>query len=252
MTAALAAAGTLCIYAGAVDAGVTLLINATCAGELIAAYADLGTDLPQGDMYTVAYTDPVEIALPQSHVEFVEASQDLARHLLLLHLALRNLHRSSVRAQAVEAVLESNSGDPQDAEYQDAQIFRVYHQQAIWRNLALCTQLQRELLQSAARVNVLWRHYKTQLPFESRLSAQNVSEIFATSWQEHAHEIAAYELAAFGIDDYTAALEVVKQKGQLTDPALLLDGSWHKQLHLLSLSFQQALDDFYTQEARSF
>jgi hypothetical protein len=246
-TSALAAAGTLCIYAGAsaVDTGVTLLISSACTGEMIEAYTNLAYDLPQGDMYDVEYTEPVEVVLPKPLVEFGAVLQDFAKRLLLLNMALRNLHLSYVRAQATEAVLESNRGDPQGGEYQDAKLFHTLHRQATWRNLVLCNHLHHELLSSAPRVNLLWHRYKLQLPRESRLNEQEVDEIFTTIWQERASDIAAYKLAAFGVDGFTAALQVIRQKGQLTDPALLLDEPWHKYLQLLSLSFQQALDDFY-------
>lgn len=251
MTAALAAAGTLCMYeaANALDAGVALLISSASAGELVAAYAKLATDLPEGDMYTVAYTDPVNVVLPPTQVEFTAVMQVVAKRLLLLRLVVRDLHCSSVRARALEAVLEQNRDHPQDAEYQDAQLYRVLHRQAIWRNLALCIQLQRELLLGAVRINMLWRNYKRQLPEESIISGQNVADIFASTWQERASEITAYQLPAFDVDGYTAALEIIKKRGQLTDPALLLDGAWHTHLDLLSRSFQQTLDDFSTQEA---
>ena len=93
---------------------------------------------------------------------------------------------------------------------------------------------------------MLWHRYKLQLSGESRLSEHEVSEIFTTIWQDRASDIAPYKLAACGVDGFNAALQVVRQKGQLTDPAILLDEQWHKRLQLLSLSFQQALDDFYT------
>jgi hypothetical protein len=168
----------------------------------------------------------------------------------LLNVALRNLHLSYVCAQATEAALDSHRGDPQGAEYQDAQLFHTLHRQAIWRNLVLCNHLHHELLLSAPRVNLLWHRYKLQLPGESRLHEQEVSEIFTTIWQERASEIAAYQLAAFGVDGFNAALQVIRQQGQLTDPALLLDEPWHKQLQLLSLSFQHALNDFYSSRPR--
>jgi hypothetical protein len=166
----------------------------------------------------------------------------------LLNGALRDLHRSYVRAQATEAALDSHRSDPQGAEYQDAQLFHTLHRQAIWRNLVLSNYLHHELLLSAPRVNLLWHRYKLQLPGESRLHEHEVDEIFTTIWQERASDIAAYNLTAFGVDGFNAALQVLRQRGQLTDPALLLDEQWHKQLQLLSLSFQQALDDFYTHE----
>lgn len=249
-TSALAAAGTLCVYAGAsaVDTGVTLLISAACTGEMIAAYTNLANDLPQGDMYDVAYTDPVEVVLPRLLVEFGAVLQDVAKRLLLLNVALRDLHRSYVRAQATEAALESNRGDPQGAEYQDAQLFHTLHRQTIWRNLVLCNYLHHELLSSAPRVNILWHRYKLALPGESRLHEHEVDEIFTNVWRDRASDIAAYNLTAFGVDGFNAALQVIRQKGQLADPTLLLDEQWHKQLQLLSLSFQQALDDFYTHE----
>jgi hypothetical protein len=248
MTAALAAAGTLCVYAGAndVDTGVILLICSACSGETIASYTNLASDLPQGDMYDVEYTEPVEVAPSHPITEFDAVLQDFAKRLLLLNAALRNLHLSYVRAQATEAALEDHREDPQGAEYQDAQLFHTLHQQATWRNLALSNHLYQELLLSAPRVNMLWHRHKLQLPRESRLSAQDVSEIFTTIWQDRASEIAAYQLTAFGVDGFNAALEVIKEKGQLTDPAILLDEPWHKQLQLLSRSFQRALDDFYT------
>jgi len=246
-TSALAAAGTLCVYAGAstVDTGVTLLISSACIGEMIAAYTNLANDLPQGDMYDVEYTEPVEVVLSQPLIEFGAVLQDFAKRVLLLNVALRNLHLSYVRAQATEAVLDSHRDDPQGAGYQDAQLFHTLHRQAIWRNLVLCNHLHHELLLSAPRVNLLWHRYKLQLPGESRLSEQEVSEIFTTIWQDQASEIAAYQLAASGVDDFNAALQVIRQKRQLPDPAILLDEQWHKQLYLLSLSFQHALDDFY-------
>src|SRR5579875_154306 len=247
-TSALAAAGTLCLYAGAsaIDPGVTLLISSACMAELSTAYTQLAVDLPPGDMYTVEDTDPIEMVLPQPGSEFGAVLQDGARHLLLLHLALRNLHLSSVRAQATEAVLERQRGAPAGAEYQDAQLFHTLHRQAIWRNLALCIRFQRELLVSAAHINLLWHHYHLHLPSESKLSEQEVAENFATIWQEQASQIARYQLAAFGIEGFDAALRIIRQKGQLTDPAFLLDEPWHRHLQLLSLSFQHVLDAFYT------
>jgi len=249
-TSALAAAGTQCIYAGAsaIDNGVTLLISSACTGEMIEAYTNLANDLPQGDMYDVEYTEPVEVVLPKPLVEFGAVLQDFAKRLLLLNVALRDLHLSYVRAQATEAALESNRGDPQGAEYQDAKLFHTLHRQAIWRNLVLSKHLHHELLTSAPRVNILWHRYTLHLPGESRLNEHEVDEIFTNIWQERASDIAAYKLAAFGVHDFNAALQVIRQKGQLTYPAIFLDEQWHKQLHLLSLSFQQALDDFYTHE----
>jgi hypothetical protein len=246
----LATAGTLCIYAGAsaVDLGVALLISSATIGEMSTGYTNLATDLPQGDMYDVEYTEPVQVVLPKPLIEFGAVLQDFAKRLLLLNVALRNLHLSYVRAQATEAVLDSHRDDPQGAEYQDAKLFHTLHRQAIWRNLALCNHLHQELLLSAPRVNLLWHRYKLQLPVESRLQEQDVNEIFATIWQERASDIAAYQLAAFGVNGFTTVVQVIKQKGQLTDPALLLDEPWHKQLQLLTLSFQHALDDFYTNE----
>ncbi len=72
---------------------------------MVAAYTNLATDLPQGDMYDVAYTNPVEVVLPRPLVEFGAVLQDVAKRLLLLNGALCNLHRSYVRAQATEAAL---------------------------------------------------------------------------------------------------------------------------------------------------
>jgi hypothetical protein len=63
----------------------------------------------------------------------------------LLNVALRDLHLSYVRAQATEAALESHRGDPQGAEYQDAQLFHTLHRQAIWRNLVLSLSFQQAL-----------------------------------------------------------------------------------------------------------
>lgn len=249
-TVVLAAAGTLCVYAGAgaVDTGITLLVSSACTGAMVEAYANLANDLPQGDMYDVEYTETIAVVLPKPSIEFGAVLQDFAKRLLLLNAALCNLHLSYVRAQATEAALASNRGDPQGAEYQDAMLFHTLHLQAIWRNLALSNRLHSELLLSAPRVNMLWHHYKLQLPQESRLSEQEVYEIFTNVWQERANDIAAYKLTAFGIDGFNSVLQLIRQKGQLTDPAILLDAHWHKQLQLLSLSFQQALDSFYLDE----
>jgi hypothetical protein len=54
-TSALAAAGTLCVYAEAnfINPGVALLISSACMAELSAAYTRLASDLPSGDMYAV-------------------------------------------------------------------------------------------------------------------------------------------------------------------------------------------------------
>jgi len=253
-TVVLAAAGTLCVYAGAgaVDTGLTLLVSSACTGAMVEASANLANDLPQGDMYDVEYTEPIAVVLPKPSVEFGAVLQDFAKRLLLLNAALRNLHLSYVHAQATEAALASNSGDPQGAEYQDAMLFHTLHSQAIWRNLALSNRLHHELLLSAPRVNMLWHHYKLQLPQESRLSEHEVYEIFTNIWRERANDIAAYQLTAFGVNDFNQALQLIRQKGQLTDPAILLDSQWHKQLQLLSLSFQQALDSFYLDETTSF
>jgi hypothetical protein len=249
-TAALAAAGTLCVYAGAsaVDLGVALLISSVCTAEMSAAYTNIATDLPQGDMYDVEYTEPIVVVLPHPLTEFDAVLQEVARRLLLLTVSLRNLHLSYVRAHATEAALDNHRSDPQGAEYQDARLFHTLHLQATWRNLALCNHLQQELLVSAPRVNLLWHRYKLQLPEESRLPEQDVSEIFTAIWQDRAGEIAAYQLTAFGITGFNAVLQVIGQKGQLTDPVILFDELWHKQLHLLSLAFQHALDAFYAPE----
>ncbi len=246
-TAILAAAGTLCIYAGAVaiDNGVVLLVSSATAGELVGAYTQLASELLQGDMYDVEYTEPVEITLPKSPVEFGSVLQDFSKRLLLLRAALRNLHLSYTRSLATDAALVDNRGDPQGAEYQDARLFYSLHRQAIWRNLALCKRLHEELLFSTPRVNMLWHHYKLQLPQVSRLSDQNVEEVFTNIWQERSSDIAAYQLTSFNVNGFTSALQVIKQKGQLIDPSVLLDEQWHKAMQQLMLSFQQALDDFY-------
>ena len=229
----------------AIDTGVALLISAACTGDMSAAYTNLAGDLPQGDMYDVEYTEPVEVVLPHPLTEFEAVLQDVARRLLSLNLALRNLHLSYVRAQATEAALDTHRADPQGAEYQDAQTFHTLHRRAIWRNLALSNHLHHKLLLSAPRVNLLWHRYKLQLPGDSRLSEQDVSEIFTNVWRDQGAEIAAYQLTFFGINDFNAALQVIRQKGQLADPAILFDEPWHQQLQLLSLSFQHALDNFY-------
>lgn len=164
-TTVLAAAGTLCVYAGAdaVNTGITLLVSSACTGAMVEAYANLANDLPQGDMYDVEYTEPIAVVLPKPSVDFGAVLQDFAKRLLLLVAALHNLHLSYVRAQATEAAIANNRGDPQGAE-QDAQLFHTLHLQAIWRNLALSNRLHNELLLSAPRVNMLWHHYKLQHP----------------------------------------------------------------------------------------
>jgi hypothetical protein len=243
----LAVAGTLCMYAGAdaIDSGVTLVVGSAAAGEMAQAYADLASDLAPGDMYDVEYTEPVEIMLAPPANEFQAALQSFTMCLLSLRAALRNVHLSYVRLQATDAALKDNSSDPEGAIYQDAKLFSSLQRQALWRNLTLCKRLQEDLLFSAPRVNMLWHQFKLRLPSQDRLSNQEVSEIVTTIRQDRAEDIATYQLTTFGITGLTATLHLLKQKGQLTDPALLLDEQWHKSVQLLTRAFQHVLDNFY-------
>jgi hypothetical protein len=76
------------------------------------AYADLARDIPPGDMYDVEYTEPVKLELPPSHNELEGLLQDFSSRLLLLRVALRNLHLSYERFWATNVALEQNRGDP--------------------------------------------------------------------------------------------------------------------------------------------
>jgi hypothetical protein len=249
-TTTLAAAGTLCVYAGAdaVDNGITLLVSSACTGAMVTAYTNLVNDLPDGDMYDVKYTEPVNVSLPKPLDEFGAILQDFARRLLLLNAALHNLHLSYMHAQATENALASHRDHSQGAEYQDTQLFHTLHQQAIWRNLVLCKHLHNELLLCTPGINMLWHRYKLRLPRDNRLSEHEIYEVFSSIWHDRASDIAAYKLIAFDVDDFNPALQIIRQKEPLTEPAILLDEQWHKHLQLLSLSFQQTLDTFYTPE----
>ena len=249
----LAVAGTLCLYAGgeAIDSSVTLVVGSAAAGEMAQAYADLASDLAPGDMYDVEYTEPVELTLAPSSKEFQAVLKDFTIGLLSLRAALRNVHLSSVRSQATEVALEENSSNQEGAIYQDAKLFSALQRQALWRNLTLCRRLQDDALFRAPRLNMLWHQFKLRLPLQDRLSNQEVSEILTTIWQDHARDIATYQLPAFGITGLTATLNVLQQKGQLTSPALLLDEQWHKSVQVLTRSFQQVLNNFYASETAS-
>src|SRR6266566_5159733 len=146
---------------------------------------------------------------------------------------------------AIYVALEQNRDDPEGALYQDARLFSALQQQAIWRNLSLCKRLHDEILFSAPRVNMLWHRYKRGLPHQSRFSPQEVSETFTATWKERSSDIKHYQLPAFAITGFGAVLQILEHKGQLANPALLMDEGWHKSMYQLTRSFQHSLDTFY-------
>jgi len=247
LSARLAAAGVVCFYAGsdAIAISVPLLIGSATAGEMAKVYADLAREIPPGDMYNVEYTEPVKLELPPPSGELEYLLQDFTSRLLLLSVALRNLHLSSERFCATNVALEQNRDDPEGALYQDARLFSALQQQAIWRNLSLCKRLHDEILFSAPRVNMLWHRYKMGLPHQSRFSLQEVSETFTATWKERSSDIKHYQLPAFAITGFGAVLQILEHKGQLANPALLMDERWHKSTYQLTRSFQHSLDTFY-------
>ena len=253
LSARLAVAGVLCFYAGsgAIDVSIPLLIGSVAAGEIAEAYAALAREIPPGDMYDVEYTEPVKLELPPSHNEMEGVLQDFTGRLLLLRVALRNLHLSYGRFYATRVALEQNRDDPEGALYQDARLFSALQQQAMWRNLSLCKRLHDEILFSAPRVNMLWHRYKVRLPNQSRFSAQEISEVFTATWKERSSDIKNYQLPTFAITGFQAVLQILEHKGQLTNPALLIDERWHKSVYWLTRSFQHSLDTFYTDEISS-
>jgi hypothetical protein len=250
LSARLAAAGVVCFYAGsdAIAISVPLLIGSATAGEMAKVYADLAREIPPGDMYDVEYTEPVKLELPPPSSELEYLLQDFTSRLLLLRVALRNLHLSSERFCATNVALEQNRDDPEGALYQDARLFSALQQQAIWRNLSLCKRLHGEILFSAPRVNMLWHRYKMGLPNQSRFSPQEVSETFTATWKERSSDIKHYQLPAFAITGFGAVLQILEHKGQLANPALLMDERWHKSTYQLTRSFQHSLDTFYSKE----
>jgi hypothetical protein len=253
LSARLAAAGVMCFYAGseAIAISVPLLIGSATAGEMTEVYADLAREIPPGDMYDVEYTESVKLELPPSHSELEYLIQDFISRLLHLRVALRNLHLSYERFCATNVALKQNRDDPDGALYQDARLFSVLQQQAIWRNLSLCKRLHDEILFSAPRVNMLWHQYKIGLSNQSRFSLQEVRETFTAAWKERASDITNYQLPAFAITGFGAVLQILEQKGQLANPALLMDERWHKSTYQLAQSFQHSLDTFYTNEVSS-
>jgi hypothetical protein len=253
LSARLAAAGVLCFYAGsdAIDISVPLLVASATAGEMAEAYADLAREIPPGDMYDVEYTEPVKLKLPSPSSELEGLLQAFTRRLLLLRVALRNLRLSTERFYATKVAMEQNRGDPEGALYQDARLFSTLQRQAIWRNLSLCKLLHDEMLLSAPRINMLWHLYKKGLPNQSRFTPQEVSETFTATWKERSSDINNYQLSAFDVSGFGAVLQIVEHKGQLADPALLMDEAWHKSMYQLSRSFQQNLDTFYSNESPS-
>src|SRR5258707_5028358 len=250
LSARLAAAGVVCFYAGsdAIAISVPLLIGSATAGEMAKVYADLAREIPPGDMYDVEYTEPVKLELPPPSSELEYRLQDFTSRLLLLRVALRNLHLSSERFCATNVALEQNRDDPEGALYQDARLFSALQQQAIWRNLSLCKRLHDEILFSAPRVNMLWHRYKMGLSNQSHFSPQEVSETFTATWKERSSDIKHYQLPAFAITGFGAALQILEHKGQLANPALLMDERWHKSMYQLTRSFQHSLDTFYSKE----
>jgi hypothetical protein len=250
LSARLAATGVACFDAGsgAIAISVPLLIGSATAGEMTEAYADLAREIPPGDIYDVEYTEPVKLGLPLPSGELEHLLQDFTSRLLLLRVALRNLHLSSERFCATNVALEQHRDDPEGALYQDARLFSALQQQAIWRNLSLCKRLHDEILFSAPRVNMLWHRYKMGLPTQSHFSPQEVSETFIATWKERSSDIKHYQLPAFAITGFGAVLQIVEHKGQLANPALLMDERWHKSMYQLTRSFQHSLDTFYSKE----
>src|SRR5258707_13732962 len=99
LSARLAAAGVACFDAGsdAIAISVPLLIGSATAGEMAKVYADLAREIPPGDMYDVEYTEPVKLELPPPSSELEYRLQDFTSLLLLLRVAMRNLHLCSER-----------------------------------------------------------------------------------------------------------------------------------------------------------
>src|SRR5260370_25171094 len=210
------------------------------------AYADLAREIPPGDMYDVEYTEPVKLELPPPSSELEHLLQRFSGRLLLLRVALRNLHLSSERFCAINLALEQNRDDPEGALYQDARLFSALQQQAIWRNLSLCKRLHDEILFSAPRVNMLWHRYKMGLSNQSHFSPQEVSETFTATWKERSSDIKHYQLPAFAITGFGAALQILEHNGELANPALLIAETGHKSMYQLPRSFHHTLAPFYS------
>lgn len=244
----LATAGTLCVYGGSdcIGAGVNLIVDATVTADIAQAYTNLMDYQPQEDIYTVALTEPIQITPTPTDIDFEIVLQDLSKHLLFLHAALRNLQRSYARYQGTQISLEGNNTNPHNEMYQDTHLFAVLQRQAIWRHLMLCAQLHTDVLMSASRVNLLWHKFRQRLPNQNVFTSHEIGRVISDTWQVRTQDIAKYHLTAFGIHMPPTILEKVRQQASFQKPILLLDNQWHKSMSQLEQSYQQTLHTFYS------
>ncbi|GCF09697.1 hypothetical protein [Dictyobacter arantiisoli] len=246
----LATAGVLCIYAGAENtgSGVNLLLNSTVLAQIAQAYTNLANNPSQEDMYNIAITEPIQISLPVTEIEFEIVLEDLTKHLLYLYSALHNLHLSYARFQSAKVALNQNQQDQYSSIYQDARLFAVLQRQTIWRHLMLCLHLHTDVLMDASRVNLLWHKFKQGLPNQSIFSSHEIREVITDTWKEQAKAIASYNLMAFGIETPPAILQLLQQQETIARPVLLLDNQWHKNIAQLEQTYYETINTFYDQE----
>lgn len=246
----LATAGTLCMYAGSdkIGAGINLIVESVAAAQIVQAYNNLITEPQHEDMYNVAMTEPIRLLLTPTEIDFEIVLQDLTKHFLYLHSALRNLQLSYARYQAAKQTVDATYQNPQSEIFQDARVFATLQRQSIWRHLMLCSHLHTDTLMSASRVNLLWHKFKQQLPNQSTFSSHEILEMVTTVWQENAKEIAEYKLPAFNIDNPSAMLNLLAAQPRLQRPMLLLNGHWHKSMSQLEQVYHWTLETFYQDE----
>ncbi|GHO87996.1 hypothetical protein [Dictyobacter formicarum] len=243
----LVTAGTLCVYAGSdkIGAGINLIVESVAAAQIAQAYNSLITELQHEDMYNVAMTEPIRLQLTPTEVDFEIVLQDMTKHFLYLHLALRNLQLSYARYQAAKQTMDAMYQNPQSEIFQDAQFFATLQRQSIWRHLMLCAHLHTDTLMSASRVNLLWHKFKQQLTNQQIFSNHEIHATVNTIWQKNAKEIAEYKLSAFSIDNPSAMLNLLTAQPRLQRPMLLLNDHWHKSMSQLEQTYQQTLETFY-------
>ena len=251
VSASLALAAVLCIDAGpnASDAATTLLVGSVAAAEMARAYADLTHDGPQENMYEVQYAEPIVTTMIQSPLTFENVLKEFTTGLLQLNIALHLVHLSYERLHATMEELENNRNDLEGALFLDAQLFSTLQRQALWRNLTLCTMLHQNLLLLTPCVNLLWHQFRIQVRSQVRFREHDVRETLTDVWQVRTQDIAAYHLTMFGITDDAAMLHILAQQERtLIDPVILIQEEWHKSISLLTHSFQNALETFYSSD----
>lgn len=108
------------------------------------------------------------------------------------------------------------------------------------------TILQNDLLLLTPCVNLLWHQFRLRVSSQAHFDTHDVRETLTDIWQVRSKDIATYHLNDFGITNCTAMLQTIEQQEVLVDPVLLIQDEWRKSIFLLTQSFQDALETFYS------